>query len=259
MAQSEAAHVVRRLVDQHQRAILAIEFQPMAGAEIGGAAHREAAGGARPKREAERGIGLHRRLVGQAGQPRRQSGDRAAEPFEIIETEWLTKLPSAPPPSSPSVFQFLSRIRVRVVLDVPGDRDMAQAGRSRPRSSSALALRQASDLGKVEIDHGRPTAGRPPRHRVGAGQIGRHRLFGEHRLAEFERADGDLGLQARRCRDGDGIDVRMLDELCPVAERQRDIRGSRASSAVRAASVPASATTSQRGSRRNAGRWTRRP
>ena len=65
---------------------------------------------------------------GSSGRPESRadkSGDRPAEPFEIMK-QWLPKFPSAPPPSSPLVFQFFSRSRVDAVLDVPIDGDMPQ-------------------------------------------------------------------------------------------------------------------------------------
>ncbi len=71
---------------------------------------------------------------------------------------------------------------------------------------------------KVEIDHGRQAfEPRLPQHGARSGKIARHRLFGEHRLAEFERADRDLRLQARQRGDGDRLHVLVLDQRAPVA------------------------------------------
>ena len=92
-----------------------------------------------------------------------------------------------------------------------------------------------------------------------AGEIAGHRLFGEYRLAKFERPDRDLRLQARQRGDGDRLYVLILDQRAPVAVAFGNAFAARASSAVRAASLPASATTWQRGSARNAGNWTVRP
>jgi hypothetical protein len=87
---------------------------------------------------------------------------------------------------------------------------------------------------------------------------GGHRFFGEYRLAPFEGSHGDRRLQLRRRRDRDGINIRMVDKFFPAPNASGMFEAS-ANSAVRAASLPASAITSQRGSRRNAGRWTSRP
>ena len=56
-----------------------------------------------------------------------------------------------------------------------------------------------------------------PKHGARAGEIARHRLFGKYRLAQFERADCDLHLQARQGGDGDRLHVRVLDQRAPVA------------------------------------------
>ena len=70
---------------------------------------------------------------------------------------------------------------------------------------------------EVEINHGRSAAERRlPQHRARVGEIARHRLLGEHRLAQFECADGDLRLQARQRGDGDSLHVVILDQRTPV-------------------------------------------
>ena len=68
-----------------------------------------------------------------------------------------------------------------------------------------------------------------------------------------------FSLQAGQRRDGDRLDIAVLDQCAPIAIGLRDAADSRAISAVRAALLPASATTSQRGSARNAGNRTVRP
>ncbi len=55
-------------------------------------------------------------------------------------------------------------------------------------------------------------------------EIGRHRLLHEHRLAAFERRDRDGGLQPRRHRDRDRVDIAPPDHLCPVAVGIGDLR-----------------------------------
>ena len=102
-------------------------------------------------------------------------------------------------------------------LDMPMHRDMAQRADGAGIEHLLGAL-PGHDLMEIEIDHGRQAAeSRLLQHGARAGQIAGHRLFGEHRLAEFERADGDLRLQARQRGDGDRLHVLVLDQRAPIA------------------------------------------
>ena len=109
------------------------------------------------------------------------------------------------------------------------------------------------DLMEVEIDFGR-AGGLMRAWRSMARAPARSEAIGfsdEHRLAQRQCGDGDLGLQAGQRGDGDGLDRGILDQ-----PRQPpwalSTPASRANSAVRLASLPASATTSQRASARSA-------
>ena len=65
-------------------------------------------------------------------------------------------------------------------------RDMAQRA-DRVGIEHGLGALPAHDLMEIEIDHGRRGSRRLPQHGARIGEIAGHRLFGEYRLAEFER------------------------------------------------------------------------
>ena len=110
-----------------------------------------------------------------------------------------------------------------IILDIPIDGDVAQAP-DRALLQQLLRLAPDQDRRKIEVDHGCPATGRCGAcHRFGVRPAGRDRLLRKNRLAEFESPHRDRGLQAGRRRNGDGIDLRVLDQLRPMAEGQRDI------------------------------------
>ena len=71
---------------QYQRAVRAKEFDFVAGAEIGGAAHRQADQRASGKLQRHRHAGFQVPVVRQAGHACREVGDRTTEPFKIMQT-----------------------------------------------------------------------------------------------------------------------------------------------------------------------------
>src|ERR1700739_523947 len=83
-----------------------------------------------------------------------------------------------------------------VILDVPVDFDVAQATDS-STVDQRFRLCPAHYFAEIEIDHGH-TATRfgGTDHALGSCEVGRHRLFREYRLAQLERANGDLRLQS---------------------------------------------------------------
>ena len=143
-------------------------------------------------------------------------------------------------------------------LHVPMHGDVAQRA-DRIGVEHRLGALPAHDLMEVEIDHGRPAAERRlPQHRARAGEIARHRLLGEHRLAQFECADGDLRLQAWRRGDGDCLHVLILDQCAPIAIRFGHAGGAGKLSCARRVAAGERNHLAAR-SARNAGNWTVRP
>src|SRR5262245_7792293 len=194
--QLEAAEIIGSGIGENEGAVLAVELDAMAGTEVRGAAHLQAAAGARREREHERNAALGV-SAGQRKHPPAKSHDRTAEPFEIIEAvgdEIAEKAAAA----------LAARLPARKaqprggVLDIPGDDHMAQAA-ERATVENLLRAPPRVELGKIEIDDGRSTVfPRGGEHSLGAGEIGRERLLDEYRLAETERAPRDLGLQVWR-------------------------------------------------------------
>ncbi len=114
-----------------------------------------------------------------------------------------------------------------VIFDVPINGDMTQAA-DRTLIQQFLRFSPNRDRGKGEIDHVCPSTGqRGLRHSPGAWQVGGKRLFRKDRFTQLESPNGDRRLQARRCPDRNSINIRMLDQLPPIAERCRNVRGPR--------------------------------
>jgi len=81
-----------------------------------------------------------------------------------------------------------------------------------------LGALPAHDLMEIEVDHGRFAASSGlQKHRACAGEVICHRLFGENRFAQLQRADCYWHLQTRQGSDGNRLHVCVLDELAPVA------------------------------------------
>ncbi len=79
---------------------------------------------------------------------------------------------------------------------------------------------------EVEIDHRRLAAHtRLFEHGACGAEIARQRFFRKNRLAQLERTNRDLRLQARQRCDGDRLHVGVLDQSAPVAISLRNIVG----------------------------------
>ena len=189
--------------------------------------------------------------------PPREPGDRAAEPFEIIETmaDEVSEDPAAI--IAPRLPALEAQPR-RLVFDIPVYDHVPQPPDSRRCENCACAL-PGRKLGKVEVDH--------PRHAGGSGHARasiwprRDRRPGAFRQRSACRDRGrEPRFRAADPADGnrDRVDRRVIDQGAPVTDAARNTGRAREFSCP-AASEPASATTSQRGSVRNAGRTTVRP
>src|SRR5262245_7453558 len=156
--ESEAAKIIDGGIDENERGVLAIELDTVAGTVQGGAAHLQAAAGARRKAERHRDAAL-RVTIRQRKQTGRESRNRAAKPLEIIKAmadeiaeETAAALAARLPAPEP-------RPR-RLVFHVPGDHHVAQ-----PSDEAVVQQRlgpaPGRQLRKVEIDRGRsgPLAG----------------------------------------------------------------------------------------------------
>ena len=105
----------------------------------------------------------------------------------------------------------------RAALYMPVHGDVAE-GTDCVGIQHRLGAQPAHDLMKIEVDHGGLTAQRRlSQHGTCGSKIAGHRFFSKHRLAQFERADGDLCLQAWQCGYGDRLDVFVFNQCAPVA------------------------------------------
>ena len=193
--QFEAAHVVGFRIVQHQRAVLAVELQPVPRPEKRRAAHRQAHRLSAGEHQRHRRGGLQAVVVRQAGEPRRQLRNRPVEPFEIMEAvrdEIAEHAAAVVGQRLPVAHAHLDR----AVLHLPMHRDMPQPP-DRAVVEHLLGALPGDDLGEIEIEHrrfGRALGG--AQHGARVGQGARHRLLAEHRLAERQRGDSDPRLQA---------------------------------------------------------------
>ena len=129
---------------------------------------------------------------------------------------------------------------------------------SDPLSRISFARRHDGSSGKLKsMMVGCPAALRRLDHGRRAGEIAGEGLLDEDGLAESERAARHLGLEIGGTATATASTARSSISA-RIAEPARDISGA-GESAVRAPSLPASATTAQRGSVRNAGSSTVRP
>ena len=139
--QFEAAHIVGARILQHQRAVLAEEFDAVAGAEIGRAAHGQARQRARLELQRHRYRRFQVAFVRQSADARRQSGDRPAEPLEIMETV-ADEIAQHAAAVVAHGFPIAHAQLQRAAFHVPMHRDMAQrADRRRHRASLWRAAR----------------------------------------------------------------------------------------------------------------------
>ena len=188
----------------------------------------------------------------------RRARDRAAKPFEIMEAMadeiaqhaaavLAIRLPALEPQAR------------RLVFDVPGHDDVAQSP-DRAVVQHRLGSPPSRQLGKIEIDHRRPAAAFAPLRASPRRRRGRRRSAFPRTPACRDRARAARSRAA--AAGGTAIATASTAGPRPVRAQSpmpRATFAARASSAVRAASVPASATTSQRGSVRKAGSSTVRP
>ena len=217
MTDFEAAHVVGAGIMQHQSAVFTEEFDAMPGAAIGRAAHRQADQRARLVLQGHGHRGFGRRIVRQAADAGREPADRPGEPFEIMEA---VADEIADDPAAIVAADGLPVAHARLdgsAFHLPVDHDMAQRADVACIEHLLDAL-PGGDLVEIKIDHGRFAGeARLLQHGARAGEVRCHRLFDEHRLAQFERANGDLRLQARQRGNRHGVHVVVLDQLAPAA------------------------------------------
>ena len=57
-------------------------------------------------------------------------------------------------------------------------------------------------------------------HPLAIGQPQRHRLFAEHVLAGFQRANGNVGMQECGQRDVDKLDLRVVQQVVEIRRRR---------------------------------------
>ena len=201
---------------QHQRAVFAEELDLVTGAEKGCAAHRQADHWACRELQRHRDCRLQLLVVRQSRNACGKADNRPAEPFEIVEAmrDEIAKH------ATTIVADRLPAAHARLdgtAFDVPMHRDMPQRA-DRICIDHGFGALPGHDLMEVEVDHRRLAArARLLEHGTRGTEIARQRFFRKNRLAQLERANRDLRLQAGQRCDGDRLHVRVLDQGSPVA------------------------------------------
>src|SRR5262249_44885508 len=131
---------------------------------------------------------------GQSNDAASEPGDRAAEPFQIIEAMADEIAQDAPAIVTARLPAFQAQPGC-LVLDVPGDDHVPQPPDVAARKKSTRPL-PGRKLRKIEVDRARRASSSGAlKHRFGTGEIYSQGLFDEDRLAAIKRAHGDLRLQ----------------------------------------------------------------
>ena len=220
--QRKASEIVGGRICQHQRSILAIEFDAVTGAEERRTAHLQAAAGARCKGERQCNAAF-RITIRQREHAAAETRDVAAKPFEIVKA-MADEIAEETAAAVTACLPALEAQPCCLVLDVPGHDHVAQPS-ERPAVQDRLGAPPRRQLGKIEVDDGRPPApARAIEHDLCAREVGGERLLDEDGLSEIERAARDLRLQRRGNRDGDDRNGAVFDQRPPVAQPARDIR-----------------------------------